>query len=275
LLRVNRNFCIPKPDGEEMTRIHIPGSASINVDDGGNGDIPILFVHSLAGNAKQWFYQLEHLRKFRRAIAFDLRGHGQSDPPTKGDYAIESLAKDIDGVVNALNLHRFFLVGHSLGGAISISYAGSHPQKVSGLLLADPSGDARKIPLDQINQFLSALQSNSYPKVIEDYWEGLLIGSNPAVQEKVMQDLNNTKAETVIGFFQSLLKFDPLTPLQRYKGKKLSVITHINDTPISLHNLMTDLPVIEVSGSGHWLQMDKPHEFNRILDNFLIMGKED
>jgi pimeloyl-ACP methyl ester carboxylesterase len=81
--------------------------------------------------------------------------------------------------------------------------------------------------------------------------------------------LHNTIVETVIGILKSSLQYDPLIPLQSYKGPKLSVITHLNETPISLQNLLTDLPFIKVSGTGHWLQMDKPDEFNRILDVFL------
>ena len=71
-------------------------------------------------------------------VALDLRGHGNSDPALQGDDSIESMAEDIDDVVNALGLQRFVLVGHSMGGSVSIAYAGIHPEKVAGLLLADP-----------------------------------------------------------------------------------------------------------------------------------------
>ena len=175
-----------------MSTIRIVGSPMININDGGSGGIPVLFVHSLAGNAMHWSSQLEHVRKERRAIAIDLRGHGLSEPPKNGDYAIESLANDIDAVVNALGLQRFVLVGHSLGGTVSIEYASNHPEKVAGLLLADPSGDARKIPKEQIGPFISSLQSDSYSNVIESYWRGLLLGSDPAVQDLILRDLHNT-----------------------------------------------------------------------------------
>ena len=57
----------------------IKGSAgNIFVDDGGDGDIPVLFVHSFGGSTTHWQYQLEPLRGSRRAIAMDMRGHGRS-----------------------------------------------------------------------------------------------------------------------------------------------------------------------------------------------------
>ena len=257
-----------------MALIRIRGkmsSPSLCIDDGGSGGLPVVFVHSLAGNTSHWSAQLEHLRKERRAVALDIRGHGNSKSPKDGDFAIESLANDIDVVVDELGLNRFVLVGHSSGGTVAIAYAGSYPEKVAGLLLADPSGDARKVPAEQVNQLIEALESDSYSKAIEDYYGMLLTGSQPAVREKVIQDLRNTPRGTVIGIFKSTLQYDPLTPLQLYKGPKLSVVTSLNDAPFSLHNLDTDLPHIQVTGTGHWLQMDKPKEFNRILDDFLAV----
>jgi len=255
-----------------MALIRIRGKMSspiLCIDDGGSGGLPVVFVHSLAGNARHWSAQLEHLRKERRAVALDIRGHGNSKSPKDGDFAIESLANDIGAVADELGLKRFVLVGHSSGGTVAIAYAGSHPEKVAGLILADPSGDARMVPAEQVNLMIGAMESDSYSKAIEDYYGMLLTGSQQAVREKVIQDLRNTPRETVIGIFKSTLLYDPLTSLQLYKGPKLSVYTSLNDSPFSLHNLDTDLPHIKVTGTGHWLQMDKPEEFNRILDNFL------
>jgi|WetSurSiteA1Bulk_404760.scaffolds.fasta_scaffold15065_3 pimeloyl-ACP methyl ester carboxylesterase len=262
-----------KVNGGKMALIRSEEAAdatAISVDDGGSGGIPVIFVHSLAGNALQWSSQLEHLRKERRAIALDLRGHGLSESPRNGEYSIDSLAEDIESVADASGLQRFILVGHSLGATVSIDYAGRYPEKVAGLLLADPSGDARKLPAEQIQPFLAALESESYAEVIEGYWKGLLVGSDQGVRERVMQDLHKTRRETVVEIFKQSIVYDPLTPLRGYLGPKLSVITHLNDAPFSLHNLLGNLPHVKMSGTGHWLQMDRPDEFNRILDVFLL-----
>ena len=48
----------------------------------------------------------------------------------------------------------------------------------------------------------------------------------------------------------------------------LSFVTPSHDEPFSLHNLGTSLPHTTFTGTGHWLHMDKPEEFNRILDRF-------
>jgi pimeloyl-ACP methyl ester carboxylesterase len=231
--------------------------------------MPVIFLHALAGNSSHWRAQLDHLRRNRRAIAADLRGHGRSRPPKDGDYTIESLAKDVDVIASYLGIKRFILCGHSLGGTVAIAYAGRSPERVAGLLLADPSGDARMVPEEQMHKFISALESDSYPEVIEDYYGQLLVGSRPPVREKVLQDLRSTPREAVVGMFRASAMYNPFPALQGYQGPKLSVITHLNEAPFSLHRIDTGLPYIRMAGTGHWLQMDRPDEFNRILDDFL------
>jgi pimeloyl-ACP methyl ester carboxylesterase len=66
-------------------------AGTLAVDDGGRGEPAVVLVHSLAGTAQQWSEQLRHLRQSRRAVAFDFRGHGRSDPPRNGDYTIAGM----------------------------------------------------------------------------------------------------------------------------------------------------------------------------------------
>jgi pimeloyl-ACP methyl ester carboxylesterase len=252
--------------GEQIMSEKVSG---IFVDDDGAGSVPVIFIHSLAGNTRQWSAQLDHIRKTRRAIALDLRGHGQTAAPANGDYAIEAMAQDIRTVVDQLGVERFILVGHSMGGSVAGAYAGAHPEQVAGLLLADPSGDSTQMPVEEIQQLLGALESEAYSNVVEGYWSQILTGSTETTEAKVMQDLHDTSKATVVGVFKELFKYNPVPALERYDGPKLSVITSVNETPFSVHNLVSDLPHKKITGTGHWLQLDKPEEFNRIMDDFL------
>jgi len=243
--------------------------SNIYIDDGGDGSLPVVFVHSLAGNTQQWSAQLSHIRTTRRAIALDLRGHGQSSSPENGDYAIDSMAQDVQTVIEQLGIERFILVGHSMGGSVAVAYAGAYPQRVAGLLLVDPSGDSTQMPVEEVQQYLGALESEAYSNVVEGYWSQILTGSTEITEAKVMQDLRNTSKATVVGVFKELFKYNPVLALERYDGPKLSVITSVNETPFSVHNLVSDLPHQKVTGTGHWLQLDKPEEFNRTMDDFL------
>ena len=245
-------------------------TVELYADDGGTGDrLPVVLLHCSAGTVSQWSAQLEHLRRDRRAVALEWRGHGRSGSPADGDYSFTAMAADVEQAVERLGIRRFVLVGHSTGGLIALEYAADHPERVAGLLLADPAGDARRVPSEQMEPLLASLASDAYPQTMEQYFSFLLADSDAGVRAPVMADLRATPRETVVGSFRAHGTYDPLPALRRYGGPKLAVITPVNDVPFGLHKLGADLPYITFTGTGHWLQMDKPNEFNRILDEFL------
>lgn len=240
-------------------------AGSLYVDDGGAGDVPVVFAHAFAGSSSHWAAQLAHLRKARRAVALDLRGHGQSEPSVGDDYAVESLAKDIAAAADAVGLKRFVLVGHSLGGAAAVAYAGAHPDRVAGLLLVGAPG---KVPADQARQILTAMESD-YEKVSEDFWKRLLTGAQPQVEKQVRSEMRSVPREAALSIIHETFRFDPLPALNAYRGPKLAIATPQGDTPQALHRLVPDLPRKLIAGTSHWPFMDKPEEFNRIMDEFL------
>jgi len=235
---------------------------------GGQAELPVLFVHSLGGNGGQWALQLDHLRRTRRAAALDLRGHGDSDPADDGDYSIEALAADVAAVADQLALRRFVLAGHSLGGSVAVEYAGRHPERVAGLLLVDPNGDQTRIPQKQAAAFVKAIAADPLAEM-EWHFRQILVNGDPSASGWVLEDLRLTDAAAIAGAIESSFRHQPLPALARYGGPKLSVVSDMNDLPFSLHNLAADLPARLIPGTGHWLQMDRPAAFNRILDEFL------
>jgi pimeloyl-ACP methyl ester carboxylesterase len=251
-----------------MTSARVTGPAGLlAVDDGGRGGLPVVLVHSTAGNSAHWSHQLAHLRPTRRAVALDLRGHGRSDPPSNGDYSINAMAADVHAVVEALSIPRFVLVGHSLGGGVALTYAGAHPDQIAGLLLLDPIGDATQYSAAEVQGFLNKLQSD-YAGTIEGYWDQIA-GPGSSVRDRLRNDLRATQPETVVGAFRAVMEFNPHPVLGRYRGPTLSIVTPHNNEPFSLHRLGKGFPHRIVQGTGHWIQLDKPEEFNRLLDEFL------
>ena len=242
-------------------------TAVLAVDDGGSGGLPVVFVHSLAGNSTHWSKQLEHLRRTRRAVALDLRGHGRSERPRNGDYTIAGMAGDVAAVVDTLGLDKFVLVGHSMGGGVALEYAGAHPDRVAGLVLVDPIGDGKQIPPAEAKAYLAGFESN-YDSTSQGYWTSIA-GPDSAIRKRLLADLEATPREAVVQVLRDVMQFDPHPALARYQGPALSIVTPQNDMPMSLHRLGKGLPHRIVTGTGHWIQLDKPDEFNRLLDDFL------
>jgi pimeloyl-ACP methyl ester carboxylesterase len=270
-------FAISGCERPTVSTVRVTGPAGdLAVDDGGpraerGAGLPVVFVHSLAGTSSHWAAQLDHLRPKRRAVALDVRGHGRSERPKNGDYSISGMAGDIEAVVDSFGLQRFVLVGHSMGGGVALTYAGAYPERVAGLLLVDPIGDGKQIAPAEVKPLLAGLDSN-YDTTIREYWTGIA-GPDSAVRARLLADLRATPQETVVPAFREVLKFDPDPALARYQGRMLSVVTPYNDQPFSLHRLGKGFPHRVVQGTGHWIQLDKPEEFNRMMDEFLETTK--
>jgi pimeloyl-ACP methyl ester carboxylesterase len=235
------------------------------VDDGGRGGLPVVLVHSFAGSSGHWAGQLAHLRPARRAVALDLRGHGRSQAPPPGGYTVDGLAADIGAVADGLGLKRFVLVGHSMGGVAAAAYAGAHPDRVAGLVLVGTPG---KNPPEQASKVLASMEAD-YDKVTEGYWTKLLAGAQPGVAGRVRSDMKKLPREPSMEIMTAIFAYDPLPALRAYSGPKLIVDTPHGEGPGSLHSQVPDVPRKVISGTSHWPHMDKPAEFNAILDDFL------
>ncbi|MFY9820018.1 MAG: alpha/beta hydrolase [Thermoanaerobaculia bacterium] len=266
----------PEVEGEALWLCGPAGNLYIR--DGGADEhpeaLPVLFLHSLGGNGGQWALQLDHVRRHRRGVALDFRGHGESDPAEDGDYSVAGLASDVAAVADQLSLRRFFLVGHSLGASAAIEFAGQHPERVAGLLLVDPSGDLTRLPKKESQPFLASLRADPLAE-LESYFRQLMVGGDPDAASWVLEDLRQTHEAAVTKAAEESLRYGPLAALGRYKGPKLSIVSPMNRLPSSLHTLLPDLPTHLMTGTGHWMMMDRPEAFNQLLDGFIgeVEGK--
>jgi pimeloyl-ACP methyl ester carboxylesterase len=267
---------LPEPGqsaGAPGEALWIAGPAgNLYVRDGGAAEhphaLPVLFLHSLAGNGGQWALQLDHLRRHRRAVALDLRGHGESDPAEDGDYSIAGLADDVAAAADQLGLRRFILAGHSLGAAVAIEYAGRHPERIAGLLLVDPNGDMTRVPEGELRPFLEALRADPL-RELESYFRQLVVSGDADAARWVIEDLRLTHEGAIVPAVEGSVKYRPLPALARYPGPRLAIISDMNRLPYSLHNLIPDLPTRLMAGTGHWLMMDRPEDFNHLLEEFV------
>src|SRR3972149_8868284 len=102
---------------------------------------PVILIHGVAASLHDWKYLMPELaRQGYRVFALDLPGHGDSAKPDDPNfYQFNNLYEQLVGWINSLCLDKpAVLVGHSLGGYLSLTYTITHPQYVSGLVLIDP-----------------------------------------------------------------------------------------------------------------------------------------
>lgn len=120
--------------------IDLPGARLHYLDRGtASGREPIVMLHGLAGHLYHFNYALvDELARDTRVIAIDRPGSGYSLRSPGADATLTAQAAVIEALLDRLDLERVVLVGHSLGGALSLTLALQYPQRVAGLALIAP-----------------------------------------------------------------------------------------------------------------------------------------
>lgn len=237
----------------------------LHIDDGGSGGLPVVFLHSFGGSTAHWTAELGRLRPERRAIAIDLRGHGDSDAPQSNDFAVESLANDVETAVDALELDAFVLVGHSLGGAVAAAYTGAHPERVAGLMLIGTPGKSDPAMAEQVLRSLDA----DFEGGMMQHTTGLLTNATPGVTARIRTEMARVPREQAMAIIDATFEFDPLPALRAYRKPIVLVDTPHGDGPTALHDQLPEIPRELIAGASHWPHLDKPAVFEPMLDRLI------
>ncbi len=125
------------------------GGVRAHVREQGNPDgIPVVLLHGSLGSLQVWDGWARELGGKARLITVDLPGHGLTGAWPRDEYTIEAYADFVEVLVDVLDLDRFVLVGHSMGGAVAWTFAATRPDRVSQLVLIDSAGYPR--PGDEV-----------------------------------------------------------------------------------------------------------------------------
>jgi pimeloyl-ACP methyl ester carboxylesterase len=277
-----------------VSKVKLSDNIEIAYTDTGKGDKILLFIHGLGGYLKHWQFNVSELSNEFRCIAVDLAGYGKS---SKGDYSgsMTFHAGILAEFITELNLENVWLVGHSMGGQISMTLALSHPSHIEGLVLAAPAGietftevqktlfrntvTASSIMNTSDEQIRSNLRINfleEHPFIDEMANDRIKIKNSPLfpthaqtvargvagmVDEPVFDRLGELNLPCLIVFSSD----DALIP-NRFMNPSSSAEILANTAKESIPNSAVKV----ISGAGHLLQIEKALEFNSILQNFII-----
>jgi N-formylmaleamate deformylase len=101
------------------------------------GRPPVLLLHGIGSRGSSWWPVIDPLAERFHLYQLDLRGHGASGKPERG-YVIEDYVADVDAIIDALALAEPRILGHSLGGLITLFWASENPARAAAIVLEDP-----------------------------------------------------------------------------------------------------------------------------------------
>jgi 4,5:9,10-diseco-3-hydroxy-5,9,17-trioxoandrosta-1(10),2-diene-4-oate hydrolase len=163
--------------------VSLGGIAIAYTDSGGSGPV-LICLHAIGHGARDFADLSRRLSPGYRVLALDFPGQGNSGPdtePASASHYADLLAQFIDH----LELKSVILIGNSIGGAASIRYASTHPERVKALVLCDTGGLGKPGPISRIFiggfvQFFAAGRRGAvwYPWAFERYYRSVLITSS-------------------------------------------------------------------------------------------------
>ena len=230
------------------------------------GKPAIIFVHGAGGSHMMWLGQLAYFKKDFNPMAVDLPGHALSPEPAC--MAVKDYADFVLGAADALGLDKFFLVGLSMGGAISQYIALHSPGRLLGLVLMSTGARLKVMP--------------EIFKMIRENWEAYLklfptfaFGKNapPAVVEQSLKELAKCEPKSAECDFMACDAFNVQEEVKNIKTPTL-IISAADDrlTPPKysdfLHSQIDGSQLVRISDAGHIVNLEKPNEVNHALRDF-------
>jgi 3-oxoadipate enol-lactonase len=160
----------------------------INIRERGQGTPSLVFLHYWGGSSRTWDGVAAELADGHRSIAIDHRGWGDSDAPQTG-YRLADLADDAHGVIEALELRRYVLIGHSMGGKAAQLLAARRPVGLCGLVLVAPSPPTPTVPQqEQREALLHAYDSTDSIAYVRDH----ILTALPLTEEQRAQVIEDS-----------------------------------------------------------------------------------
>jgi 3-oxoadipate enol-lactonase len=239
----------------------------------------IIMIHGFPFNKSMWNEQMEALRDGCRIVAYDVRGHGESDAGDE-EFSIELFVQDLLALMDALNIRRAMLCGFSMGGYIALNAVINYPDRFNALVLSDTSCMA-DTPEGRENRL----------KAIESLREnGLKAYADGSIEKLFAPESLRTKREEIAAVKEMILSTPEQTIVKtlhalRERGETCSRLAEISVpvlilvgkedaiTPPSAAELMHE----EIRGSrlcvikhaGHLSSMEEPDTFLNELKRFI------
>ncbi len=253
----------------------------INYFQQGEGDTTLLFLHGWCIDGTYWENQVEYFSKNYNVCAIDLPGFGKSKAE-RNIWTIEEYANDIIAFIETMNLKNVVIIGHSMAGEIMLQTALTNNPKIIGIVGVDnfKSIDVVLPPeqMKQINDFFLLLEKdfkNSAPV----YADIMLFHptTSKEVKDRVKNDYANSDSVIGYGTILTQMKYS-YTDAQRLEQLNYMLYLINSDSfptnEIGLKNhCKNGFQVQTIAATGHFPMIEKPAEFNLILEKVLTSMK--
>jgi pimeloyl-ACP methyl ester carboxylesterase len=248
------------------------------------GAPPVGFLHGGAAHAHWFDFVAAGFNRDLRVRSLDLRGHGDSDWADPPAYAFADYASDVHAVAEKLDLRDFVLVGHSMGGMVSLVYASTYPGRVGKLVIVDTTMHMSEASIARLREMGTRASSRyaTHEELITRY-RLLPAGTHTAAPDVIRHVARHSGRQIADGDWRH--KFDrglysifarrdamPMwssirVPTLLVKGARSN---RVNDGIVAaIRARAPQLEFAEVADSDHHVTLDNPSGFVHVVRSFL------
>jgi pyruvate dehydrogenase E2 component (dihydrolipoamide acetyltransferase) len=272
---------VPEEEGEagpEPEVVEAGGKSIQYLLVGESEDVPIVLIHGFGGDINIWVFNQETLAEEHTVFALDLPGHGASTKDV-GDGDLDYFVGVLADFLDAVEIEKAHLAGHSMGGAIAGAFAKAHPDRVASLILIASAGLGGEINEEYIEGFIAANRRREMKKALQmlfanpDLVTGQLV--NDVMKFKRLDGVDEalqTVADKVFpdGKQADVPDLSELSvPILAIWGSEDQII------PVSHSENLPDNARVEVlEEAGHMPQMEAAGKVNRLVREFLDDQKQ-
>jgi pimeloyl-ACP methyl ester carboxylesterase len=243
---------------------------SIRYEVHGTEGRPLVFVHGWSCDRSYWRRQVEHFARGHRVVTLDLAGHGESGAGRE-EWTMPAFGEDVVAVVQDLGLEDVVLVSHSMGGDVIVEAALRLPARVAALVWVDvyaelggPSRDADAFMDPFRRDFVTATRDFVERRLFTPECDRDLV-------EWVAADMSSAPPQIALDAMKHAITNDDaiLTGLRELEGTPFFAINPDN-RPTDVASLRRHgVETIVMPGVAHFLMLENPAGFNRLLDDVL------
>ena len=241
---------------------------------------PLIILHGLFGMLDNWQALAKEFACFFETHIIDLRNHGRSFHANQHNY--ELMSEDLLSYLNAYNLDEVYLIGHSMGGKVAMTFACMYPESVQKLVVVDI---APKYYPPHHQEILSGLNAVEQAKIKSRKGADQILSqyfSESAMRQFLLKNLYWRSSKELTFKFNLNVLSDQIENVGQalhndalFDRPTLFIVgqssNYIKETDVELiESHFPDFEIVEIPNSGHWVHAENPDQFFDKVSRFLI-----
>lgn len=246
---------------------------NISYSDQGAGEV-IVLLHGFCGSSSYWEQVIPLLSGDYRVIALDLRGHGGSDAPL-GAYSVDQMADDVLALLNALEISECYLLGHSLGGYVTLSFAQRYASRLKGFGLVHSTGypDSEEAKENRLKS-VSTIQNEGIFAFVDGLIPGLFAtGAAPQLLERAKEIGYRTPPQGAVGAAMAMRERPDRRDVISATVLPVLLVAGAEDSKVSPERIFTsdhpNVSQVTIPGVGHMSMYEAPERLAEVIKDFV------